>query len=197
MAYSRKGFWPVQNLTGKNAILQQYRVSAAADKAYFIGDPVRIKSNGRVTNFATSTSSGGADLLGVVQGVFKDPGNNTDPLKPLTFNQPTNGNFLTTSTEGWVTVNVDKDQVYVAQIDVSISAGLIGSTVKVSAGAPNTKVGRSGYTLGGATIGTTSDGQFKIVGIYDNDLTGRGDKASGNAVKVILNGSLFTTTTGI
>lgn len=194
MTYNPRGFKAIQGLIGNSdQNLKQFEVSAASDKAYFPGGVVRLKSNGKVTHLAASASAQTA--LGVVTGVYSK----SDDGKPqaLTFNQPTGGTYLSTAQTGFVLVNLNPNQEYLASLDVSASAGLVGQTVDVSGiGTGNTRVGYSTESLAGATLGTGSDGVMMITGIFD-DLSGNSDKPAPSAVKVKLNGTVFSGTSGV
>lgn len=195
MATPRNGFVASRTLTGKNPVLRMFKVKVDATNAYFQGDPVALDANGFAVIVTAAVS---ANYLGVIHSLYGDPGNDFDPPRALTFNQPTRGPYLVTGASGFALVNVDTEQLYVVQLDVTASSGLIGATVHVSAGAPNTAAGISGFCLKGSTIGTDAERPFKIVGIAPGEqTTGRGDKAAGSGVEVKLNSSIFSVTTGV
>ena len=188
MAYGQRGLTASRSLSGGDPVLITLPVFIDAKMAYFIGDPVELRAGGWA---ALVTAAVETAPLGVVQSVYGIDADGNP--KPLTFNQPNNGVYLSTGVTGFVKVNVTPSQLYVCQIDVSASAGLVGKTVHVSAGAPNTRAGISGYNLAGATIGVSSNKPFQIVGIAPNELiAGRGDKAAGSAVEVRCNGTIFS-----
>lgn len=192
MAY-RNGFQPVSTLGGGQTFTQLVRVNAGANNAFFIGDPVYLVS-GKLTPVTASAGN----YVGVIHAVYGLSGDGNKP-KPLTFNQPTRGPYLVTAQEGYAQVCFDSNQTYIAQLDVSASAGLIGKTVNVSAGAPNTAAGISGYNLKGTTLSTSADNPFKIVGIAPTELVagyGR-DLPAGSAVLVKMNFNVFSQTAGV
>lgn len=195
MATPRNGFVASRTMTGKNPVLRMFKVKVDATNAYFIGDPVALDANG----FAViATASVTSNFLGVIHSCYGDPGNDFDPPRQLTFNQPTRGPYIVTGASGFALVNIDTEQLYVVQLDVTASSGLIGATVHVSAGTPNTAAGISGFNLRGASIGTGATNPFMIVGIAPGEqITGRGDKAAGSGVEVKLNGNVFSGTTGV
>lgn len=165
MPITQKGFVATRTLHGAEPVLKTFRVDAADAHRYFPGDPVQLKSNGRVIPLSAAATN----VLGVVQAVYGVDDNGKP--KPLTFNQPSRGAFLASAEEGYVEVNVDPMQLYEVAIDVTASIGLIGNSVLVSAGSPDANVQRSGFSLNGASIATTTDtSQFMITGLSDPDL---------------------------
>lgn len=189
---TRNGFVGWGSITGGNTVLQTVRVNAGANNAFFMGDLVCL-SSGKVTQ-ATASST---NYFGIVHAVMKLSSDGNKPA-PLTFNQPTRGPYLATAQEGYALVCTDPFATYIAQIDVSASAGLVGKTINVSAGAPNTAAGISGYNLKGSTIGVSADNPFKIVGLAPTELlSGYSDKAAGSAVTVKMNFNVFSQTAGV
>lgn len=174
------GFRASRDLVGGvEPVLRQFDVTLGASNTYYVGDPVALAA-GKVIPCTAATSSA---FLGIVQAVgAKD---NNGGIAPLTFNQPNRGNYLAANVTGAVLVNVSPNQLYIAKIDTSASAGLAGKTVRGSAGTANTRAGISGWTLGGASVGTTAGQMFKIVGVAPSELiTGYNDKTSGSFVEV-------------
>lgn len=193
MAYPRRGFVAAQTL-GDECILRQFEVEANATIAYFIGDATALNASGKLI---TVTACVNANYAGVIQGLFAKI-NDVDPPRPLTFNQPTGGPYLTTGQSGFALVNVNPNQVYVAQLDVTASTGLIGQTVHVSSGTPNTRAGISGQNLRGTSLSTSADNAFKIVGLAPNELnSGRGDKPAGSGVLVKFTSTIWSQAAGI
>lgn len=189
------GFVGARSLNGGADILQTVAVSSSTGNQFFIGDAVALKTSGKV---APAKSTG--NIMGIVQGIFKS--NNAGQPAPLTFNLPSIGLFLQSSQAGFVSVNTDPFKTYMALIDVTASAALIGSNAFVSAGTPVTAAGRSGYTLKKATS-TSADGQFQIVGLSPFDLVNGyaseyGNSSGKGVVEVKINFAAFgTNTTGI
>lgn len=189
---NRNGFIAVNSLTGKRPTLRQFKVSVGGNQAYFQGDPVILLTNGNVA-LVTAAVSGGGQFLGVIDSVYLDPGNDLDKPKALTFNQPNAGPYLATGQTGWALVNVDPEQLYAVQLDVTASIGLIGQSCGVSAGAPNYRAGISGYNLKGSTLGTEADDFAQIIDIspFDKAIYGRGDVPTGGTVLIKVNGTGF------
>lgn len=192
MAY-RNGFQPVSTLGGGQTFTQLVRVNAGANNEFFIGDPVYLTS-GKLSPVTASSSN----YVGIIHAVYGLSTDGNKP-KPLTFNQPSRGPYLTSAQEGYALVCFDSNQTYIVQIDVSASAGLIGKTINVSAGAPNKAAGISGYNLKGSTLGVSADNPFKIVGLAPTELVngyGR-DLPAGGAVLVKMNSTVFSQTAGV
>ena len=191
---NRNGFVPYRSLGGGNTLLNLQRVNAGANNAFFINDAV-YETSGKLS---TVTASAG-NYVGVIHALYSLSSTDGNKPKPLTFNQPGSGPYLVTAQEGYAAVCYDPLQTYIAQIDVSASAGLVGKTINVSAGAPNTRAGISGMNLKGSTLSTSADNPFKIVGLAPTELVngyGR-DFPAGSAVEVKLNFTVFSQTTGV
>lgn len=184
------GFQGCRSLNGGSDITITVPVSSSTGNQFFIGDAVRLKTSGKAAP-ASSTSN----ILGIVQGIFKS--NNAGQPAPLTFNLPSIGLYLQSSQAGFVSVVVDPNKTFLASIDVTASAGLIGSNAFVSAGTPVTAAGRSGMTLKKATS-TSADGQFMIVGLSPADLVNGyaleyGNSSGKGVVEVKINNAAFGT----
>lgn len=191
MATGQFGFMPVHNLgSGGCSNALTMRVGAGANNAFAIGDPVQINA-GKVIPVTAATSAN--ECVGVIVGLKTIVSADGNKPKPMTFNQPTRGPYLVSGADGYAMVIVNPDQLYIAQIDVSASIGLIGKNTNVSAGTPNALSGRSTYNLSGAQVSAAASYQFKIVGIAPTELlAGYGiDLAAGSGVLVKLNDPLF------
>ena len=191
---NRNGFMPYRSLGGGQTLLNLVPVNAGSNNEFFIGDPVYLTS-GKLTPVTASAGN----YVGVIHQLYSKSTTDGNKPKPLTFNQPGRGPYLVSAQEGYASVCFDPNQTYLAQIDVSASAGLIGKTINVSAGAPNKQAGISGYNLKGATLPTSADNPFKIVGLAPTELVngyGR-DFPAGAAVEVKLNFTVFSQTAGV
>lgn len=183
------GFQGSRSLNGGCDVLVTKEVTASAGTEYFIGDAVTLKTTGKVD----TVSAASTNIFGVVQGIFKK--NSAGEPAPLTFNQPTRGPYLTAGEEGFVSVITDPQKTFLAQIDVTASAALIGANAFVSAGTPTTAAARSGQSLAKATT-TSADGHFQIVGLAPTDLvngyaTEYGDANGKGVVEVKINSAAF------
>lgn len=165
MSTYRNGFIPVKS-QGAPYATKTFKVVATANNAYYNNDPVKLEGN---TGLAERVTASSATLLGVVIASYKDVGGEK---RPLTHSQPTNGPFLTSGQAGFVDVITDPRVRYIAAIDTSASAGLIGKFVTVTAGSPNQKSGQSGYGIkaASATAANTSSRTFQIVSISDFEI---------------------------
>lgn len=191
MAINQRGFIATRSLAGHRPMLKMFPVNATANAAYYINQPVKLDAaKGQVSRVEASTSA--PEMLGVIQTLFGSSGG--EP-RPLIGALPTNGACLATAQAGFALVNVDPWQTYIAYIDVSASAGLVGMAVNSSANnAGNLATGISNASLAGASVGI--EGLFKIIGLAPHELAqGRGDKAAGTGVEVKLNSSIFQSTT--
>lgn len=183
------GFVGARSLNGGNTVLVTKEVTASAGTFYFIGDPVTLKTTGKVD----TVSAASTNIFGIVMGIFK--ANAAGQPAPLTFNQPSTGLYLAPNQAGFVSVCTDPYQTYLVTIDVTASAALIGANAFVSAGTPVTAAGRSGYSLKKATT-TSADGQFQIVGLAPTDLVNGyaseyGNSSGKGVVEVKINAAAF------
>lgn len=157
------GFQGSRSLNGGGEVLVTKEVTASAGTQYYIGDAVTLKTTGKVD----TVSAASTNIFGVVQGIFKK--NSDGEPAPLTFNLPSNGLFLQSGEEGFVSVITDPQKTYLATINATATEALIGSNAFVSAGTPTSAAGRSGQVLSG-TVTTSADGHFMIVGLAPTDL---------------------------
>jgi hypothetical protein len=171
MTTSRKGF-ALAKSQGAPYAIKTFKVVATANNAYYLNDPVKMEG---ATGLAERVTASSATLLGVVIAAYKD---SNGQKRPLTHSQPTNGPYLTSGQAGFVEVVTDPRARFIAAIDTSASAGLVGKYIGVTAGAPNQRTGLSGYGLKASTatavnIFTTTAGAtlygrpFQIVEISD------------------------------
>lgn len=190
MSFPRKGLVACKD-SGKKDYLRMFPVLVNANQAYFKNALVALDTLGNVINVTASTVS---PCIGVIYDLLLAPNNDLDPPRPLTFNQPTRGPYLTSGQTGFALVNTDPDQLYVIQFDSTASAGLIGKNVNVSAaagGAGNTLTGISSQNARAAFVAVASERQLQIVDYLapNEKVTGRGEKAVGSGIVVRLNGS--------
>jgi len=199
MSFPKKGFVATQG-AGRTEYLRTYPVFVNANQAYFINSAVNLNASGQVINVTASSVS---PILGVIQALYGDPGNDVDPPRPLTFNQPARGPYLTSGQTGFALVNTDADQVYTVQYDATASVGLVGLNINVSAanaGDGNTRTGITNQNVRASSVSTASERQFQIVGLAANELvTGRGEKAPGAGIAVKMNGGAlnYNSKTGV
>lgn len=173
--YLQRGFVACRKIGGGAAIQKTFAVSASTNQAYFIGDAVTLNTTGKVAPLTGSKTP-----LGVITALMKST--NGKP-KPLTFNQPGAGPYLTSGQAGFAMVNIDSKQTYLVNIGATANEALIGGVAKVSAGAPSTTTGMSGQTLG-STISTSSDADahFQIIGLAPLELLDNRTSAATNGL---------------
>ncbi len=162
MTTSRKGF-VLAKTQGAPYAIKTFKVVATANNAYYLNDPVEIEAP---TGFAERVTASASTLLGVVIAAYKNSGGQK---RPLTHSQPTNGPYLTSGQAGFIEVVTDPRARFIAAIDTSASAGLVGKFVTVTAGAPNQNTGLSGFGIkaASATVANTTSRTFQIVEISD------------------------------
>ena len=176
---NQRGFVPCRKLGGGAAITKTLPVSAATNEAYFLGDAVIASTTGKVRPLKNGTPLA-TRPLGVIIGLLDQNG------KPLTHSQPTRGPYLTSGTPGYALVNCDPNQTYVAEFGGNANDATVFGGVKVSAGAPSTSTGLSGMGLD-ATVITTADAQFRILGLSPEQLvTNPNIAAVGSAASAIV-----------
>lgn len=185
-----RGFVGARSLDGGGPVLVTKGVTASAGTQYFIGDAVTLKTTGLVD----TVSAASVNIFGVIQGIFKS--NAAGQPAPLTFNLPGQGGlFLASNQAGFVSVITNPQQTFLVTIDVTASAGLIGSNFFVSAGTPVTAAGRSGQSLAKA-ISLSADGHFMCVGLAPTDLINGyaseyGDSNGKGVIEVKINNAAF------
>lgn len=192
MSFPRKGLVAARN-GGKTDHLRTYPVFVNANQAYYQNALVGMNSTGQVINVTASTVS---PCLGVIVGLTLAPSNDVDPGRPLTFNQPTRGAYLTSGQTGFAIVNTDPDAIYVIQYDSTASVGMVGLNINVSAaagGEGNSSTGISYQNAKASTAAVASERHLQIIGLAPNELvTGRGEKAPGAGILVKLNGGALS-----
>lgn len=186
---NQRGFVPCRKLGGGPAITKTIPVSASTNEAYFIGDAVIAGTSGKVRPLKATTPLA-TRPLGVIIGLLDSNG------KPLTHSQPTRGPYLTSGAAGYALVNCDPNQTYTAELGGNYTDAARFGGVKVSAGAPNTSVGLSGQGLD-ATIITTADAQFRILGLSPEQLVSNPNIAAvGSAASAIVEVMIVNPTLG-
>lgn len=181
------GFIPCRKLGGGEGILKTFRVSAVANEAYFIGDPVILGTSGRVRPLKAATAT---PPLGVITALHRVA--NGKPA-PLTFNLPDVGAFLTSATEGYAVVNIDPQQTYTVQFDGNVNEANFGAAYQVTAAAPTRSTGLSGYKLQTtALVSVGADTHFQMLGLAPIEmLSTRTSVAGQSLVEVIMARSVF------
>lgn len=138
--------------------------------AKFAGDPV-VFASGQYVARASADNSGARPLVGIIRAVYFD---STGRPKPATFSQPVTGPMLPASVNGWVEVNCDPMQTYIANTDTTVLGTHIGMFCGTTVGAANTAAGRSGFMIriASCTNAPNGDVPFQIIGIAPTELDG-------------------------
>ena len=162
MVQNPRGFVPSRHLTGGDHFrTSRYVVSANNPGRLFKGDPVELGADGKVRVHQASAILGARGVLGVVNAIYDS--NN----RPLTHSLPGTGQFLETSTAGFLDVIDDPDVVFVINSDATGAHSDIGQFTRVTAGSANTAAGISGFSLKmvDVTASAVSNQQFRIIGV--------------------------------
>lgn len=149
--------WPVDKV-------YTYPVSTGAGETLAIGDAVAVVA-GVATKLALTDSPSSA-FSGVVVGLLNSNG------RPLTFNQPTTGNYIPASTTGFAQVLIDSDMSYIVRYTGTVNAALVGDNVRANDAGVTTATGVSGMSvraLSGADATTTP---FKVIAVSDQVVSG-------------------------
>lgn len=183
-----RGFIPVKHVTGApyNGQCNIYAVSASDGTALFVGDPVKITSDGNAQGIQYVTkATQGAAVLGVVVGIINpklDPvaGNMTSGSIALDTPQ-----YRVASTAGYVLVCDSDDVIYEVEAVTgsnsaySFAVADIGLNADLATVAGSTTTGTSAAALDMSTKAATATLQFKIMGVVqrpDNEITGNNTK---------------------
>ncbi len=162
--------------------LRTYPVTLNANQQLGIGDAVTLADGivVPVTAGQNPTSPG----FGVVVGVLDTNG------KPLTFNQPTRGPYLTSGASGQAIIAEDVNLTFNVRYEGSAGNDVVGSLVEVTAGAPQVTnlTGISTMRVQAATSADTSL-LFKVLALGTDPITG--GKGSPKYVEVAWNRHLF------
>ena len=138
------------------------------------GDLVTLDSNGDVQRITCNTTVAQRLPLGVVAYCLGAD------RRPLTFNQPTRGPYIQTSTDGYVGVYIDPTIIYNVQVDGTVSRANVGSYIGVTAGFGNTAAGYSTIQVQSSAVAVTAIGHFlQIIGLSPDELD---DSYQGNPV---------------
>lgn len=180
------GFTEHRHLTGAVCpAVRWYRVKAnGASGAHqkYPGDPVVLVSGQTVARIPAAATAAGIPVIGVIRAVYDSN------KKPLTHSQPSKGPYLDASTAGWVEVNIDPHQVYLANTDATVTSTLIGQFVDVTANSPNSAAGRSGMSIEVATGTNTAaaTAPFQVIAIGGGNLDGITDGENNQDVEVVI-----------
>lgn len=159
---SFRGLVPTRTLTGTNSgVLRRHHVSANNPQPIWQGAPVYWAGNGNVRPRVAGTAAS-FHIVGVAQG-FEDANG-----KPLMFRQPGAGPYLPSSTEGYVYVNDNPDQVYTIETETTATPSMIGRFADVTGvitGTTGTGVGKGKLLVADVTASGGTGHGFKIIGL--------------------------------
>lgn len=185
------GFKPTRHLTGgvggKHTQRFQKSTSGSDAELIYVGDPIKLNSDGTVSRWLVADVSAAAgQLIGVAAG-FKNGSQGRAKTHGLPDQQPTIS--LTADTD-WVEVYTDPHQVYEVVANATATQALIGAAFNVDVTARTTAAGISGYKLDAASS-ARAENPFQVVGIspLERTLT----SAASGRVEVIVNNGLFKT----
>jgi hypothetical protein len=173
------GFRPARAFSADR--VRTYPVTNDGSTTIAIGDAVAVVA-GVVTKLAT-TDSPSNRATGVVIGLLNSN------KRPLTFNQPTLGNYLPANATGYAEVIVDDQMTYNTYYSGTSAVSLVGTNVRASDAGVTVKSGVSGMgvqALSGADATTTP---FKVVGQSDQIVAG--GNGTGVYVEVAFNNTQF------
>ena len=198
-----RGFIPVKHVTGApyNGQANIYAVAASDATAIFVGDPVKITSDGDAQGIQIVTkATAGAALLGVCVGVINskfDPIAGKMSSGSVALDTP---QYRAASTAQYILVADSPDLLYeVEAVTGSNSAYAfavadIGLNADLATVAGSTTTGTSAAALDMATKAVTATLQWKIMGVVqrpDNEITGNSTK-----VLVKINNAQLSSGTG-
>lgn len=161
--------------------VRTYAVNNGGSDTLAVGDAVAVVA-GVAVKLAT-TDSPSNRFTGVVIGLRN--ANN----RPLTFNEPTLGNYLPANTAGFAEVLVDDQMTYNVYYSGTSAVSLIGTNLRASDAGVTVLSGLSGMgvqALSGADATTTP---FKVVGQGDTVIAG--GNGTGVYVEVAANNTQF------
>lgn len=160
------GFRPISHRNGApyNGAANRYFINSGLNQALFVGDPVIMNSSGNtagtLADITIATAAANNEMLGVIVGF--EPTRNDLTVK-----------HSAALTEGIALVADDPDLVFEVMEDSvggSIAITEISQLGISVAGSGNTTDGLSGWQLDSSdfTAGSTSNGQFQLLGIKDD-----------------------------
>jgi hypothetical protein len=183
-----RGFIPVKHATGApyNGQANTYATAAADGTAIFVGDPVKITSDGNAQGIQIVTkATAGAAVLGVCVGVINpklDPVAGTMTNASIALDTP---QYRAASTAQYILVADSPDLLFEVEAVTGSNAAYafavadIGLNADLSTVAGSTTTGTSAAALDMATNAVTATLQFKIMGVVqrpDNEITGNNTK---------------------
>jgi len=179
-----RGFIPVKHVTGApyNGQANIYATAAADGTAIFVGDPVKITSDGNAQGIQIVTkATAGAAILGICVGVINsklDPVAGTMTSGSIALDTP---QYRVASTAQYILVADSPDLLFEVEAATGANAAYsfavadIGLNADLTTVAGSTTTGTSAAALDMSTKAVTATLQFKIMGVVqrpDNEITG-------------------------
>lgn len=162
IAASANGFQPARLYN--NDHVRQYPVSNDGSTTLAIGDVVAIVAG--VATKLLLTDSPTYPVSGVVIGLLNSNG------RPLTFNQPTLGNYLPISTTGFAQVLMDADMTYTVLYTGTSATSLVGTNVRAADAGVTAATGVSGMSTRALASSDATTTPFKVIGVSDELVAG-------------------------
>ena len=162
-----RGFVEFRHLGGgcnpKTHLYRARQTSQGSPAVIRAGDPVVLVSGNRVARM-TSDGTVAFPLVGVVRAVYSNTGGNRGVARPLTHSLPGSAPVIAQAGDGWVEVNIDPFQTYIANTDVTASDVGVGLYFGTTVHNTGTAQGRSGF---GIEIDSTAlpswDHQWQVI----------------------------------
>lgn len=171
------GFQPARPAPAEK--VYTYPVVAGSD-TFAIGDVVTF-SSGQVAKLALTDSP--TAPVGVIVGLKDANG------RPLTFNQPTRGNYLVAGQAGFAEVIIDPEASYLVRFTGTVNQALVGTNVRANDAGVQTNTGVSGMSVRALSGAAAATNPFKVLAISEQVVAG--GTGTDRYVEVRLNNSLF------
>lgn len=182
---ARGGMLPAEFPYG--AVRKNYYKLTTSTAAVFMGQPMTLDANGQATATMTSFNTGGTivNLLGPVIG-FADVNLNALPSSMLNL---TVGPSMPASTDGFVQIADDPDQIFIMQVNTNgtaiTSANLVDyCTFNYRSTSGSTLTGFSTAEVDNTTLSNVGSGNLQVMGLYPLKNSDGSTNSVGNFAKV-------------
>lgn len=186
------GFQPVGSLAGGPFIMstRTFTIASGYGTAIFVGEPVRINSDGNIVPVGTSDTS---PILGIFQGCkyFVNGTQNTTPVGYWPA-----GQTYDTATGCVANVLCDPNVIYSVQYAGTPTLPMVGSNATYTSESGNVFTGNSTIALTGAPTTGNATYPFKIIGLDSNPINAFGTAYS-NVLVLVNNNQLGNITAGV
>lgn len=171
----RNGFWPTRDFSYDQC--RTYPVTLSTNQPLAMYAPVAM-ANGTVV---PATAGQNPDLpgFGVVVGLLDSN------KKPLTFNQPTRGPYLTSAASGYAIVLTDPNMTFYTRYEGSAGNDVVGNLVQVTAA--TSVVVNTGISQAAIEANSSADNSalFRVMAL--SPLVGTGGTGTDKYVEVMWN----------